>query len=546
MTKRKLGVLLTGIVAVSAAVAAAALAGNNPSGFKTDVDPMLTAGIDRPDVTIQKIISVGDTLPGGYMFNSIPDGVSINPRGNGRLDVFVNHETSTVPFPVPLSGQPTIEQTAQNDYDDSSLSVLALNQHSKGVLHGWTPITGEENWQRFCSNYLATEKEGFDRKILFLNEESPDAVNRSGVAWPLTAGGTNPEQPGYVVAYDIKSGERKKIPGMGRHNHENSVPVPGYDDLVVLSGDDTFVTNPAQSQVYAYVAEDTDTLWNDEGDLYGLVLDNPAINDYYDFIPGMDLSGTFTKIDKTAATGDQTALELASDAANVFQFVRIEDIAYDKRARDADDPVVVYLADSGRAQSGGPAPSVSTNGRIWRLALDPNDPKKVLSLTVLVNGDDSTVKTFREIHQPDNLETTPNSLLVTEDPSSGNQFLTTDTDTRKTAGRVWRIPLTASGIGTPEIALAVDQALDEAPGYDVDAPEPVPAISGVAPISPGRLGAWEASGIVDASSIWGPGWFLVDVQAHTLWVAKESDPVNSGFTRKREGGQLLAVHIPGA
>ena len=260
----------------------------------------------------------------------------------------------------------------------------------------------------------------------------------------------------------------------------------------------------------------------------------------------MDLSGEFVEINKNNAQGDQSVLETASDAANVFQFVRIEDIAYDKRPRDADDPIVVYLADSGRAQTVTPAPNVSTNGRIWRLALDPSDPTVVLSLTVLVNGDDTPVKTFDEIHQPDNLETTPNSLLVTEDPSSGNQFLTTDTDTRKTPARVWRIPLTAGGVGTPEIALAVDQSLDENLTYDVDAADPTPLPSGVPPISPGRLGAWEASGIVDASSIWGPGWFLVDVQAHTLWMSKESDPVNLGFTRKREGGQLLAVHIPGA
>ena len=272
MTMRKLGVLLASAVAIVSLTATAAIAGDsqNTSGFKTSLPAMLAPGVDRSDVTIEKIISSGDTLPGGYLFDSIPDGISINPRGSGRLDVFLNHETSTVPFPVPLTGQPTIEQTAQNDYDDSSLSLLSLNQHSKGVLHGRLPITGAENWQRFCSNYLATAREGFDRDILFLNEESPDTVNRTGVAWPLAAGGTNPDQPGYVVAYDIKSGERKKISGMGRLNHENSVAIPGFDDLVVLTGDDTFVTNPAQSQVYAYIAPDTDALWNDDGALYGL------------------------------------------------------------------------------------------------------------------------------------------------------------------------------------------------------------------------------------------------------------------------------------
>ena len=40
-----------------------------------------------------------------------------------------------------------------------------------------------------------------------------------------------------VVAIDEKNGKVKPIWGMGRHNHENSVAIPGYDELVVLSGD---------------------------------------------------------------------------------------------------------------------------------------------------------------------------------------------------------------------------------------------------------------------------------------------------------------------
>jgi hypothetical protein len=36
----------------------------------------------------------------------------------------------------------------------------------------------------------------------------------------------------------------------------------------------------------------------------------------------------------------------------------------------------------------------------------------------------------------------------------------------------------------------------------------------------GNWGAWETSGIVDASAAFGPGAFLINVQAHTLWVEK--------------------------
>ena len=64
-----------------------------------------------------------------------------------------------------------------------------------------------------------------------------------------SANGSAPEQAGVVVALDIKSGEYRTIYGMGRHNHENWSRFPGYQDAVLLSGDDTF-TAPS-SQLYS-------------------------------------------------------------------------------------------------------------------------------------------------------------------------------------------------------------------------------------------------------------------------------------------------------
>ena len=45
--------------------------------------------------------------------------------------------------------------------------------------------------------------------------------------------------------------------------------------------------------------------------------------------------------------------------------------------------------------------------------------------------------------------------------------------------------------------------------------------------------------------------FLINVQAHTLWVDRAPGddnyaPVGPDFTYKREGGQLLLIRIPGA
>jgi hypothetical protein len=495
-------------------------AGDNDSGFNTSQAAMLRS---VPGASLTPIITVGETV-GDYRFEAIPDGISFDPRGQGVVDVFVNHETSTVPF------------QGTNDFDNAQLSRLRLNQHSAGVLKGEFAITSAQNFQRFCSNYLATAKEGFERPLLFTNEEATDFVSRTGVAFPAPATEPPSQQAGVVVAHDPKSGESRAILGMGRLNHENSVGVPGYGHPVVLTTDDTFTSNPAQSQLYSYIADSADAVWNDEGDLYGFVSDDPAINDYYDFpnTPAgmaMSVSGEFKKIDKTVAVGPQSGLEAASDALNVFQFVRLEDVAYDKRPGMGN---VVYIADTGRgATSAGGNAFTSSNGRVWKLVLDPANPKKVLSLSIFIEGDDNPVKTPTEIHQPDNLETTPNGLYVTEDPSSSQHFpvgsdnpTSPNFDPNATTARVWRHDLAA----TMAPVLWVDQSADEGP---TDKPG-----SGL-----GLLGSWEASGIIDASSVFGAGAFLVDVQAHSLWIETAPGP---GFTYKREGGQLLLVRLPGA
>ena len=88
--------------------------------------------------------------------------------------------------------------------------------------------------------------------------------------------------------------------------------------------------------------------------------------------------------------GPQWVLEHWGDTlqpTNVFQFVRVEDIAYDKRPGMQN---VVYVVDSGRgATSAGGNAFTSSNGRVWKLVLDPNDPTKVLSLSILIEGDDA-------------------------------------------------------------------------------------------------------------------------------------------------------------
>jgi hypothetical protein len=589
-------VLAVGTLALAALFATTAGAGDNQSGFETKRPSMLTPVM--PGVQVEPLLTVGDVLPSGFRFEAVPDGISVRTRGQGRVDLFVNHETSKVPFPYSPALTATAPGKSQNDFDNAQVSRLILNQHSAGVLNGSFVISSSSGYQRLCSNYLATSKEGFDREILFTNEESPDYVLRREASWPPSLTDPAQKEAGVTIALDVKTGKDKPIYGMGRHNHENDVAIPGFGYPVVFSGDDTFtsgpltgvtfptgVSVPSQSQLYSYIAPSTDGLLADQGDLWAFVSDTPNVKNYYDVIPNSNtvVTGHFIKVPKDIATGHnpdgselkaadkgyplpptngswqtdlrsstavgidgpQWVLEYWSDINNVFQFVRVEDIAYDKRPSMGH---VIYIVDSGRgrtaAQSLDTPNFKSTNGRVWKMVLDPNHPTIVTSLTVLVEGDDSPVQTFNEIHQPDNVESTPSGLLITEDPGSSQQFPVGSTDPNATTARLWYVPFS----GIPQIVAKVNQSADEGP-TDVDPDDVLPIASPAFPISPGNQGAWESSGIVDASAAFGPGAFLIDVQAHTLWVDKAPGednvaPPGPDFTYKREGGQLLLLHIP--
>jgi hypothetical protein len=566
-------------------------------GFKTEQAPMLAPA--KPGVTVSPLITVGDRLRSGYRFEAVPDGISIDDHGKKSVDIYVNHETGKSPFPWSVTGGNTAAN-AENDFDNSQVSRLALDTRAGGVLGGRLVITSRLGYQRFCSNYLATWREGFSRKILLTNEEAPDYFLRQEQSWPpLPIGHPQEKEAGLVVAYDVESGQQRTIPGMGRHNHENSVPIPGYGKPVVLSGDDTFTSGPlfwtppapadparapqlAQSQLYSYIAKSTNDLMKDRGDLWAFVSDTPGVDDYYDVPPGspMSITGHYVKVPRNIATGlnpdgseiqaedvgypeppdngswqpeprwqkpapvpgvdgPQWVLQHWSDVNDVFEFVRVEDLAYDKRPGMGN---VVYIADSGRGRaSATDTPFPSSNGRVWKMVLDKSDPKKVTSLSVFVEGDDKPVKTLDEIHQPDNLESTRNGILVTEDPGSSQQFAFSPTgappsEPNATTARLWHVPL--AGDAGKSVVARVDQSQDGGP-TDVDGRPPA------------NWGAWESTGVVDASRAFGPGAFLINIQAHTLWVEKAPGednfaPTGPDFTYKREGGQLLLIRIPGA
>lgn len=550
--RKRLTALALACAGLTALAALPAAAGDSP-GFHTS-QPAMLKGVGGTEV--KPIISVGDTV-GDYMFEAIPDGISFGKiNGKGTADILVNHELSLVPFPA-----------TRQDPSNSVVSELRLHQKSAGVLKGNYVIPTTAGYQRFCSNFVVGPEHGFERQLLFTNEEARDIVLRQADSWhqpvvQLSEPGA--EQAGVVVAYDVKSGAYRSIYGMGRHNHENSVGVPGYGYPVVLSGDDTF--DAPASQLYLYKAASGAAVWNDQGKLYAFVSDNPAINDYGDLSTASpSVTGHFIEVPRAIATGKingrevtsadfgyppptatdpypsersaampdgpQWVLEHWSNLNNVFQFIRIEDIAYDRT-----NGKTVYFADTGEPRARPDTPATPTtppttrlerggsttrgahmNGRLYKLVMNSSDPLGTATVSILpgANFDDLGYDNAAAPHQPDNVESTRNAIFFQEDPGSHNAQ---PLNPAATNARIWRYDLT-TGIST--VVAEVDQSMS--------------------PVT--NRGTWESSGIFDASAVFGPGAFLVDVQAHQ-WDMDAGTGNDPPAVPKRERGQLLLIRVP--
>jgi hypothetical protein len=498
-----------------------------PPGYITGDAPLLAV---TGDGEVQPLLSVGDTVD-GVMFEGLPDGVGIAPtrsnRGRGHdhrsprsrshrgrdrgradtIDVYVAHEQTTVPF------------FGARDYTDASVTRWTVDTRTGRIIDADVAVSPDDGFLRFCSAFMAGPEHGFDSHVFFANEETNDIVDvPAGAPYGADPALAPQRQGGYVVALDTRTGKQTTMAGMGRLNHENTVALPGYEDLAMLTTDDTF--SATTSQLYLYTAGDQKALLKDEGELWafrvthknGAEVDTEdpfnEANDYLDLGLDDEMRGEFIRVPNDVARGQtaeapQAALENWSIENNVFTFIRLEDVAVDRNNQR-----VVYVADTGASRVqpdpatgriGRPSGAVgqADNGRVFKFVFNRRDPRKVDSFTVLADGDAPGHAKFADFTSPDNLDTSEASLMVQE-----------DTD----GAQIWRLDLAA---GTWSAAASV--------------------------LDPGG----ESSGITNASEWFGPGSWLVTVQAHDLPHVDETTDAD-GNTVKREEGQLVLLTLPGS
>jgi hypothetical protein len=410
-----------------------------------------------PGAAVDPILSAGDTI-GGYQMSGIPDGLGAYKDGHGNLQVLMNHELGRS-FPAIPPGV------------DTRISKLTINRKTHGVSAGQYLFTGQEFFERFCSATLARIK---------------------GTPYYLTGEEAIPTgHDGSSIVMNARTGTWTQTPQFGHFEHENVVPVTGFKKFVLVSTEDNFRVG-APSYLFAYIADSWKSAVSGNpahGSLYVWRALNRAQTGFT-MTKGSTIRGEFVPITQAENANDVT-LKAAATAKGAFRFSRLEDtaLAFQKSGR-------LYFADTGSK-----AGEATINGRIYRLDINPSNPKRA-SVTLVL---DSTVDDFAN---PDNLATSPQSLMIQEDRENPN---------RVQYSRVLRYDFN-NGSLTP---VARVNTVNGAPGQ------------------------WESSGMIWAGNLLGGGWWLTSVQAHTL-TAPQPGPTLAPNSSVGEDGQLDALFVPGS
>jgi hypothetical protein len=387
-------------------------------------------------------------------------------------------------------------------YKDSGVLQLLMN-HELGATFPATPpgvdariskVTIDDKTHRVLgATYLFNGNlvtEGFERFC----SSTLEVIN--GTPFYFTGEeAVNAGHDGSSIVMNAVTGEFTPTPQFGHIQHENVVPVERIRKFMLVTTDDDFRTG-SPSLFLAYIADSLDDALADRGQLYVWKATN-ASDTPFTINEGDTIPGEFVPLTQ-AENADSSTIKAAARAKGAFEFSRLEDVATTQQT-----PGRLYFSDTGKIGD------VSQTGRIYQMDIDASDPTKA-SLTFLL---DSALHGFAN---PDNLDTSAQSLVFQEDRESAfrddyNKVLVYDFRT-KTLREVARV--------------------DPFPGQ--------------------RRGQWESSGVINAQTLLGNDWWLLDVQAHptgAISTEQQPGPTAPGEqptpnTARGEDGQLLAVFIP--
>jgi hypothetical protein len=469
------------VLSVAAVVLCVAPAGAG-AAVKTTRPPQLVP--TAPGVVVDPILSTSDVVPDGqtppYQMSGIPDG--LGAYGKKARRGHRRHST----FNVLMNHELGITFPGQPPGVNTRISKLTVDRKSLSVLSAKYVFRGDEGFERFCS---ATLEVIHGVPWYFTGEE---AINGIPPAPPAGHDGSS-------IAMNARTGQWWETEHFGHLQHENVVPTK-LSKWFFLTTDDDF--RPGQdAYLYAYIAKSFKAAISGnpaKGSLYVWKADNAT--DSTQIQKGQTLTGRFVPISQ-AENENSVTLKEAAAARGAFKFDRLEDAALYRQVKGR-----YYFADTGKAPR-------TERGRIYQFDVNKGDPTRA-SLKLVLDGDKGD-----DLYNPDNLDTGPGVVVFQEDRESPFR-----------------------GGPSPPNPPVADEGYNRVLVYDVKAGT-IKSAARVATPATLRPGTWESSGVINASRILGPGWWLTDVQAHSTF-APQPGPTLVPNSSSGEDGQLQAVYIP--
>ncbi len=486
---------LTGAAALVAAAPALAAGPATRTGPSSSASPYVVPV--AAGVRTTSILTVGDGV-GGYRLAGIPDGLGIIPTEDDGFRLLVNHEIGASLGVGRAHGGTGGAFVSQWSIDGEGLRVEAGSDLVR-TLWFWNGTSYETrtgaaaNLARLCSADLAATSAywdprsgtGYRGRIFLDGEETGD----EGRAFAHLATGKD-------------RGTSYELPFLGNSSWENLVAAPGAGRKTVVIGLD----DSTPGQVYVYVGTKQKRGSAIEraglvgGSVYGVAVPSaptvsrtvdgvayPAsVEDRATGVGGASVPFTLKGLgDVSTWTGAK--LQGESVKAGVTEFLRPEDGAWDPV-----HPNDFYFVTTDRFATSTQAAA----SRLWRLRFaDVRNPAAGGTIEMVLDGTEGQ-------QMMDNLTVDRTGhALIQEDP--GNQAY---------LAKIW--------------------------SYDIKA-DTLTQVAQLDPerFAPGAAGFLtqdeESSGIVDASRVLGPGWFIATVQAHY--------PIAGELV---EGGQLFALYSP--
>lgn len=515
------------------------------AGFTTSEPSYLVAPVSS-DYEFTPLVTVGDYVartggaPGDlYAFVGIPDamGVYKDPVTSENI-LFVAHELGSGVDSTPIPGT-TLTGAFVSRYVLSSDGTSVV---SGGLGHGQLynestlvlsspPLDGAlASFTRFCSGAFAGPAHGMDRPIFLTNEES---------------GSGNYDSAGSQTVAVI-DGKMHMLPDLGRVARETTLVMPRRDAITAIistedAGNDSFV--------YLYVGSkqrrSADVLAKNglvDGKIYVLGgRSADAGKDESTFTTGSIQMRWIELVGAAALNAND--LSSAASAAGGFKFVRVEDAEFDPVAPTRK----LFVASTGGS-------AVNRLGRLYQINFDPRNPAGDATMDVVYNAD----------------------LIVTPGGTySGNTLTGSYSGGDINAGTDWPVSVDNIAVTADTIVICEDRnspasavftkyarnggvwTLDRNNGYaakyqgDFNFAHTASRDGNL--VSNYAGGLWEASGVIDASSLFGPGSFLINVQAHGSSPSQDRSniaiPTGGTYTQAQantlfvEDGQVMLMKL---